>query len=306
MAYGRYSRRRRVVRRRRPGTRSIRRTTRRTTPRYRRPRRFTRRPRLMSRRGINDLTSRKKKDNMLTFSNITIPRSPAPPVSNTAALLQGGGGYYNILWCASARERVPNNTGGIGTVDDESTRTATTVYAKGLRERLSIQTNSAVPWTWRRIVFTCKGTAALFATTPLFLLTSNGYARLVQELGSGATAQVQGMVFDGTVGLDWRDPLDAKIDQTLFTILSDQTTIITPQTTAGAIRNYSRYYPLEKNLTYYEDEQGGENSSAAFSTLGKPGMGDLMVYDIFAPKGGAAFTDQMTVDIQSTFYWHEK
>lgn len=244
---------------------------------------------------------------MLTYSNITVPRSPPPAASGTAALMQGGGGYYNILWCATARERLTASTGGgTATVDDDSTRTASTVYAKGLRERLSIQSNSAVPWTWRRIVFTLKGTGSYFPTSPLYQLTSSGYVRLMVELTSGPTAQLQGLVFDGTLNSDWRDPLDAKTDSTIINILSDSTVVITPQTTSGVVKNYSRYYPLEKNLVYFEDENGGENTSSAFSTIGKPGMGDVLIYDIFAPKGGSAFTDQMTVDIQSTYYWHEK
>lgn len=307
MAYGRYSRRSRFVRRRRPGTRSIRRTPRRTTTRYRRTRstRYSTRPRLLTRRGINDLTSKKKRDNMLTFSNITVPRSPPPPIGPNAAILQGGGNYYNIIWSPTVREKQVNSTTG-PTVEDESTRSSSTTYAKGLRERISIQTNSAVPWTWRRIVFTMKGTANYLAGVPLSTLTSNGYARTLAELTATQTGVVQGLVFDGTVTLDWRDPMDAKVDTSLITLLSDRTMIITPQTSSGSVKNVTRYYPFEKTLIYGDDEFGGQTTDTAFAALGKQGMGDVLVYDIFAPRGGAAFSDQMTVDIQSTYYWHEK
>lgn len=308
MAYGRYSRRSRFVRRRRPGTRSIRRTARRTTTRYRRTRSTrptTRRPRLLTRRGINDLTSKKKRDNMLTWSNITVPRTPVPPITGTAAVLQGGGAYYNILWSPTIREKQINSSSS-PTVEDESTRTSSTTYAKGLRERLSIQTNSAVPWTWRRIVFTMKGTASYLPNFPLTTLTSNGYARTLSELTSGQATVIQNLVFDGSFNLDWRDPLDAKVDIQLITLLSDRTMIITPQTSSGAVKNFTRYYPFEKNLIYAEDEFGGQTTDSGYAALGKQGMGDVLIYDIFAPRGGAAFGDQMTVDIQSTYYWHEK
>lgn len=242
---------------------------------------------------------------MLTWSNITVPRNPAPPISGTAAVLQGGGVYYNIIWSPTVREKQLNTTTG-PTVEDESTRTSSTTYAKGLRERLSIQTNSAVPWTWRRIVFTMKGTANYLAGVTLSTLTSNGYARTLVELTTTGTGVVQGLVFDGTVGLDWRDPMDAKVDTSLITLLSDRTMIITPQTSSGAVKNFTRYYPFEKNLIYGDDEFGGQTTDTAFAALGKQGMGDVLIYDIFAPRGGAAFSDQMTVDIQSTYYWHEK
>lgn len=306
MAYGRYSRSRRVVRRRRPGSRSIRRTPRRTTTRYRRTRTTTRRPRIMTRRGINEITSTKKKDNMVTWSNVTIPRTPVPSsLSATAAILQGGGAYYNFLWCATAREKVINISTD-ATVSDESTRHSSVTYAKGLRERLSIQTNTAVPWTWRRIVFTMKGTQSYFTGYPLYLLASNGHGRPIQEVTGTTLTSLTGLVFDGQANVDWRDTLDAKVDTSVITLKSDRTLIITPQTSSGAIRNFTRYYPLEKNLVYSEDEFGGQTTDGAFSVLGKQGMGDLLVYDIFAPRGGAAFTDQMTLDIQSTYYWHEK
>lgn len=263
----------------------------------------------MSRRGIVEATSKKKKDNLVTWSNVTIPRAPAPPVSATGALLQGGATNYHFLFSPSARGKMTNPTTQV-TVDDESTRASTVTYAKGYRERINIQTNSALPWSWRRIVFSMKGTLQYFNTgtglAPQYLLTSSGYVRLVTEMSGSQTAVLQNLIFDGAQGIDWRDPLDAKTDSTIVTILSDQTRIFTPQTSSGLIKNFRVYYPLEKNIVYGEDEYGGEDPSNEWSTLGKPGMGDVLIYDYIAPKSGNTFSDQMSIDFQGTWYWHEK
>nr|QJB18719.1 MAG: capsid protein [Genomoviridae sp.] len=301
MAYGRYARRRRATRR------PARRPARRTRTRYRRTttrRTRTRRP-IMTTRRVNEISSTKKRDNMLTWSNVAVPRTPPPNVTGVAATLQGGGAYYNLLWCPTAREKLINTNTPVS-VDDESTRATTVTFVKGLRERLSIQTNSSVPWTWRRIVFTMKGAGAFFGSQPLNLLTSNGYARLIIEVTGTSLTTLQDLVFDGRTGLDWRDPLDAKVDNSVISVKSDRTMVITPQTSSGAIKNFTRYYPIEKNLVYFEDEFGGNTTDGQYSVLGKQGMGDMLIYDIFAPRGGASFSDQMTLDIQSTYYWHEK
>jgi len=260
----------------------------------------------MTRRRINEITSTKKKDNMLTFSNINVPRTPPPPISGTAAVLQGGGPYYQITWSPTAREKETQSTVP-GTILDESTRTSSTTYVKGLRERISLQTNSGLLWTWRRIVFDYKGTASYFGPLlPTNVLTSGGYARGLVEVTGTSLSNLQSLVFDGTQGTDWRDPLTAKVDSSLINLHSDKTIIIKPDLATGTIKNLTWYYPFEKNLHYQEDEIGGEATDGLYASQGKAGMGDVIIYDIIAPKGGGDFADRMTVDIQSTYYWHEK
>lgn len=309
MAYGRYARRYRTVRRRRPGYRTTRRVPRRTTSRYRRTRTVTRKPRLLTKRGILDATAKKKRDNMLTFTNINIPRTDLTYRAGAAAL-QGGGSPYHFLFAASARNKEDELGGGV-TVDDESTRASSLIFAKGYRERVGIQTLSALPWTWRRIVFTMKGTDSFFnpagSSAPgQFVQTSNGYARLINQMGANQLIGLHNMIFDGASGADWTSPLTAKVDSSIATILSDKTIIVRPQTSAGAIQNMRFYYPLEKNIQYFEDESGGETTKSAWSTVSKQGMGDLLIYDMFYPRDGSAFADQLSLDIQATFYWHEK
>lgn len=263
----------------------------------------------MSRRGILDTTAKKKRDNMLTFTNINIPRSTVTYRAGGVAM-QGGSTPYYFLFSPTARNKESSSGSGV-TIDDESSRTSSLIFAKGYRERVSLQSNTALPWTWRRIVFTMKGTDSLFnpagSSAPgQFVQTSNGYARLANEMGSTQLQTLEGILFDGFKGNDWFTNLNAKTDNSLVTVLSDRTILVKPETTAGTVKNMTFYYPFEKNLQYFEDEDGGDTSSSAWSTTGKPGMGDVLIFDAFVPRDNSAFADHLLVDFQATFYWHEK
>jgi len=244
---------------------------------------------------------------MLTYTNVQVPRSTLTYAANPAILI-GGGIDYQFLWAATARtnEQAPGIP--VGSSDDSS-RTSTTCYIKGLRERIDIAANSARPWLWRRIVFTMKGTNNTFITESganFFVLTSNGYARLVNDMTNTQRLQAQAIVFDGTRGADWNDIYNAKTDGTLITVKSDTTMIIKPKTTAGDILNKSFYYPFEKNLVYGDDEFGGAIGQTAWSTQGKPGMGDVLVYDMITAGTGSTSSDSLSLNFSATLYWHEK
>jgi len=302
MAYGRYARRsRRRTTRRRP-----RRSTRRTNTRYRRTttRRVTRR---MPTRRILEVASTKKRDNMLTYTNVNNPRTTLT-YSQQAAVLVGGSIDYQFLWAATARtnESIP---GSGGFHSDNSTRESQICYMKGLRERIDIAASSARPWVWRRIVFTMKGTNNTFqavANAGFFVLTSNGYGRLVNDMTNTQRLAVQSILFEGTRDVDWNDIYIAKTDSSLVNIKSDRTVLIKPKTTSGDIMNMSFYYPFEKNLVYADDEIGGDSNHSAWSTLGKPGMGDVLVYDMIVPGVGSTNTDTLSMNFSATLYWHEK
>lgn len=261
----------------------------------------------MPKRRILEIASTKKRDNMMTYTNVQIPRSNLS-YAVAPAVLVGGGIDYQFLWAATARTNEVS-AGNPGYITDAATRTASTCYMKGLRERIDIAANSALPWMWRRIVFTMKGTNNTFLTEAganFFVLTSSGYMRLVNDMTNAQRLLAQSIIFAGTRNLDWNDIYNAKTDSRLITIKSDKTTIIKPKTTAGDILNRRHYYPFEQNLVYDDDERGGVEGHSAWSTQGKPGMGDVLVYDMITPGNGSSDTDTLSLNFAATLYWHEK
>lgn len=63
---------------------------------------------------------------------------------------------------------------------------------------------------------------------------------------------------------------------------------------------------MNKNLTYDDDENGGDLQSNFLSTLGKRGMGDYWVIDIFGAAPGATAGSTLVFAPEASLYWHEK
>lgn len=277
-------------------------------PRRKYPTRKRRSPK-MSRKRILNITSRKKKDNMLVYTNTTAGTPAGNSVYGTGAPELIGGITYLFPWVATARTLV-DSTGGLNVVGEQSQRTASSCYMRGLKERVQIQTNNGRPWQWRRICFTLKGNSLTgLAATGLALnsLTSNGVQRTVNSMhGYSAYNNVLDLVFDGVRNVDWSSVFNAKTDTDRLAIRFDKTRIITAGNDSGMMRNYSLWHAMNKNLDYDDDESGQSEVTNAFSTPGRKGMGDYYIMDFIASGTGGSSADLMTWNPEATLYWHEK
>lgn len=305
--------RRRTTRYRRTGKRPARAT------RYRRKTgyypRIKGRKKAVSRRRILNITSRKKRDVMLPYTNIIDPRNPANTTyTPAAAIFQGNvSGFTNepyvVPWVASARDMDLAGTSTEGQVGDEATRTATSCYIRGLKENIEIQVSDGVPWQWRRLLFTAKGLQTQFtqsASEQLYAETSSGFRRLINEArGANLTALVA-VMFRGQGGTDWNDYMTAPVDTRNISLLYDKTRTIASGNEQGMIREFKMWHPVNKTLVYADDQNGGDMSDFPFSTLAKPGCGDIYVVDIFKPRVGAASGSQLRFQPSATLYWHER
>lgn len=132
-------------------------------------------------------------------------------------------------------------------------------------------------------------------------------ARSISLLPAPQYIRVRDELFDGQEGVDWVDQFLAKVDTTRVTLHSDKIVTINPGNESGAARAYKLWYPTRKNLVYDEDEAGSAKATSYISTKGKPGMGDLLVYDfiqlVVAPASG---TPNLLFYPQGTYYWHER
>ncbi|QCS35882.1 capsid protein [Capybara genomovirus 2] len=265
--------------------------------------------RISSRRVLN-LTSQKKRDTMLVLTNAVAARTQPATYTANDPVLPGGGPPYIIPWVATARS---SDTGpGNGQVNKfmESTRTASTCFMRGLHEKVNVQTNSSVPWQWRRVCFTAKSLIPNVPTSGQNFywqnLTSNGYRRTVNELGGGALNALLSFVLKGTQGVDWDDPLIAPLDTKRITVRYDKLRTVQSGNNTGVIRQYKFWHPMNKNLVYDDDESGALEASNPYSVASKAGMGDFFVVDMFKPLGGSTASDTISFRPNSTLYWHEK
>lgn len=261
---------------------------------------------------VLNTTATKKKDNMLTSYGVGFAGAPGigPYImSPTPTFFSPNPTPFapNVfLWMPSAR--------GLSGAADQTTvgRTDTNPYMVGLRENWTMRTNSGIEWQWRRIVFTMKG-GPLRSPNLWYVDGGAGYTRLLRNLSEDTSSSGPGsalylalvdLVFDGTLNVDYSNVFTAKTDNTRVTIKSDRTRNLNSGNQNGRIITLRTYTPMNKTLNYDDEENGPSIVGSSYSTLGKPGMGDVYVLDLF--RGNGTTSDQLVVSSDATLYWHEK
>ncbi|QNJ57207.1 capsid protein [Porcine associated gemykibivirus 1] len=280
-----------------------RRSSRRSYPK----RKYPSRRRTMSRKKVLNMTSRKKRDQMMTSSNCNAIGAESPLIGNyalAAPVLVGDSPVYTFPWIATARPRYNGVTA-------DNVRTAATCYMRGLKERIRIQTNSSLTWQWRRICFTFKGDTLITASPVRSFYDTQNYAnvgpvRNFNLISSGGRTRVDNHIFHGTFNRDYRTYMDAKLDTGRINVKYDKTRTIASGNERGVWRTYSLWHPMNANLVYDDDESGDGEVSSQLSTESKAGMGDYYIIDFIEPGLVGASTDRLIIDAVSTLYWHEK
>lgn len=279
-------------------------------PGYRRKRRTTyRKNGATSKKRILNMTSTKKRDTMLPWTNMTAASQQGSTTYTTSpAVITGGVSLAPLtIWCATARDLTPNS--GTAAPATQALRTATTCYMRGLNENIEIQVSDGTPWQWRRICFTSKTLATQLVASSSFTLyneTSLGMVRTINQPSGAPRITLESYLFRGAVNIDWNDQIIAPVDTTRVSLLSDKTITISAGNESGSIRKFRRFLPLNKNLVYDDDESGDTESGSYLSVGSKAGMGDLFVVDIFRPRVGSTTTNQLLFSPNTTLYWHEK
>nr|WPD49012.1 MAG: capsid protein [Grus nigricollis-associatied genomovirus] len=281
-----------------------------------RTRRYTKR-RPMSKRSILNLTSRKKRDTMLAWSN-TVPGTGAVQGATVSAYAVNGTRTGFTIYAATARDLNDANA-AVNNIVDEADRTATTCYMRGLAENLRYTSSTGKAWLHRRICVTARGPTQLHQivddTSPVNTQfnraeTSNGWVRAWLDINLNNSpntfASIRALLFKGTEASDWTDLITAQLDTRRLDVKFDRTFTIRSGNESGILKERKLWHPMNKNLVYDDDEAGGSETTKVFSVADKRGMGDYFIIDIFQPAFGATSADILRVDSQSSLYWHEK
>lgn len=264
------------------------------------------------------MTSRKKRNTMLQFTNTSQTTGAPVPVSSTNPFtVAAQTGTQVCIFMPTAMDLT--DSGGQNTIANQAERTATTCYIKGFSEKMRIQTSSQVPWFWRRIAFRARNSQFYSYSTsdtpgttigPSYIETSSGMQRLFLNLtinGANQTlANIYSVLFKGATGVDWSDAQTAAVDTRRVDLVSDRTWTIRSGNGGGAVKHLNQYYPYNHNLVYDDDENGVGETSRYWSVNDKQGNGDLFIFDIFTPGAGGTSADLLQLVSTSTLYWHEK
>lgn len=270
----------------------------------------------MSKRSILNTTSRKKQDNMLSFSN-TNGTAGSQTVQQGSLFVSGSTGFAMSLFSPTCRSLV--TAGQTNEITDPADRTSSTCYMRGYKENLRIQTNSGLPWLWRRICFTYKGPvfSTVLAADPTPIQPFSPYSDTSVGMGRkwfntsvnnmpNTVTNWQGIIFKGAQGYDWTDVITAKVDTSRITVKGDTTRRITTGNANGHLSERKLWYPMNKNLVYDDDEIGAQETTSYYSTDAKAGMGDYYIVDFVVPGLNATSADSFNMNCTATLYWHEK
>lgn len=275
----------------------------------------------MSRKRILNLTSRKKRDTYLTFTNTNGSGASTTPFQGSLTLNganQSGDGTAGYVIFRPTARNLTQFGGTAPSVVQEAMRTATTCYIRGYGEHIRVQTSSAVPWLWRRIVFASKysgfwqyGSNDTPTTTNLdYVETSNGYKRAAinQQVNNAANTinQIDDVLFKGAKGVDWQDRILAPVDTRRVDLRSDRTFKLHSGNQSGYFTEKKLWYPVNRNIVYDDDENGETENSTNWSAEDKRGVGNIHIVDLFSPLMGATSSDLLSIQFTGTVYWHEK
>lgn len=273
----------------------------------------------MSKKRVLNLTSRKKRNTMLSYANTSTSNGGVVTAGPGPLVVNGVTGYVGIF-CPTAMD-LTNDANVPNTIIYDQFRTSRTCFMKGFSEHLRIQTNSGVPWYWRRICFTAKsddflqyasGEVGLVDTSgfPAFIETSNGMQRIWRNQtinnATNTLATWRDVIFKGTIDRDWSDILTAPVDTARVDLKYDHVMTIRSGNSNGTVKYHKNWYRMNKNLVYDDDEQGKEMKTSFQSTQDKRGMGDYLILDIIQSGVGATSSDLLSANATSTMYWHEK
>jgi len=279
-------RRRRVFRQRR-------------TLRFRRSYRRTR----MSRRRVLNISSNKKRDARMPFSNIN---NPGDPPSATTAVLSAGIQYI-IPHVVTAMDKTP----ATAVVDIENYRTKSDIYFRGYKENMTFIPNNGNAWIWRRVCFTLRGGEIYqneTITTPLRLeVAPQGFTRTITNAnGSALGTAILDVLFRGEQGQDWSSVFNAPTDNRLVTVMYDKTRTLLGGNGESRLHNYRIWHPMNKNFHYDDAEAGSSELSSVYHTMGKQGMGDYYIVDFITCSNTTPGSATMGFIPNGILYWHER
>lgn len=215
-----------------------------------------------------------------------------------------------MLWTPFARPlglQAPNAT---------HVRTASEIYARGISERITLDFNDGTAWRWRRVAFTLKG-GMLRDGFPLtyYNPAPQGTTRLQRNLSAAATGSgtaflqyvaIRNLLFRGGITNDWLTLIDAPIDTSRISLITDTTRTLMSGNASSRIIKRKVWTPLNKTIVYDDKESGIDQTSSLWSTSGKAGMGDVYILDMFSTSSYADTNSRMVFNPTTTLYWHEK
>ncbi|AUM62003.1 capsid [uncultured virus] len=256
-----------------------------------RPRRaFTGRKRLLN------ITSEKKWDDMPQYYTDALGDHTQGSITFTAT--------NRFLFLASARPLY------FGISAKDNNRQSKETFAVGYKERIEIDVENAQQWRWRRIAFRFVGDpfvgTGTAASVPFYDNPTAGMTRNLNTMNLAQLNTVQGIIYEGTQGVDWFDERVAKVDRRRINLISDSTMHLKGFNDQSHSHTFNRWYGVRKRLVYNDVQDGKTVAGTNYvSVQDNKSCGDVYIYDYFYNTAGD-IGEPIQVTFQGRWYWHER
>jgi len=262
------------------------------------------------------MMAKKKRDTMLSAASAGTNPDPTvqPQIGQAFTVRQDTGNQSNqrvhvTVANLSHRWLQPSN------YSYAARRTATRTYVTGVAETYRLVPNTSVQWWHRRIMFSTKDTLTSTLNAAIGVEPASGdiTRRVFRDLSGTSTGVWQelavtliGLLFKGSIGVDWQDPMKAPVDRSRVNIHSDRFTNISSGNDSSRAKIVKHYTRIGKTLQYNDEENGTAVDVSPFSVDSKIGVGNIFVADFFHCPAPTEATDEMTITSNTTYYWNEK
>jgi len=247
-------------------------------------------------------------DTMLGTTNITNATPSGSSTFSTSPAVLNADNVYIMPWIATARPGLIN--GNLAPSFASATRTSSTCFMRGLKETITVQTNSGAPWMWRRVCFTYRGGNLVSLNGNNFTwwraTDTQGVVRNLTNIYAypAALNELKNRMYEGTEQFDWVDLFNAKLDRTQIDVKYDKTITFGSGNSQGILRNLKRWHPMNKNLVYADEEDANILTTSPYTVDSNQGMGDYYVVDLI--RGVGTGSDLLSFSSNAQLYWHEK
>lgn len=217
---------------------------------------------------------------------------------------------WETIFCPTARLLDSDGT----SKDEPQARTTSHCFARGVKEKMTVSIEGGAPWRWRRIAFSIKDLQATIAALPTLSTAYDGttggigHFRPNTDFFNTPTAtNLHSIIFEGTQSLDWTSLFTATVDTSRVTLHYDKVSTYNNGNASGSVKQRNHWFPLNKNIVYTDDQAGNTMFTNGFSVTSREGMGDFYILDIIGRAfGNAVSGENLYIDQETTYFWHER
>lgn len=242
---------------------------------------------------------------MIQWTNVN---SEDPTVYLSDPIVLVGNLNYMFVFCLTGRSGLAGPLPTDLAWDLDPVRTKSEVYFRGVREKLEVTANTGASWRYRRIVVETSNPDWRVLSPEFNVISAPssvlaGHRRTVNQPVDRTNYLLD--LFRGTEGEDWNSVFVAPLDPKEVKVHSQMTRQFSSGNNFGKGFNLKFWHGMNKTISYDDNFDGARTTPSPFSTQSGNTMKDVYCIEFWQCVTGSA-SDTMTVNYETSMYWHER